>query len=79
MTVKLTKTTTALRGVSAEYEWEDQIIEKDNCNGYWYCTPLFKGYQFTSLKDIRKALQLYVDNGRIKPTRYQLMIEGINI
>ena len=76
--VKLRKATNSLKGVSADYEWENQIIEKDNCNGYWYCTPLFKGIQFSSLKDIRKALQIYVDNGRVKPSQYQLMINGIN-
>ena len=76
--VKLQKTTNSLKGISSNYEWEDQTIEKDNCNNYWYCTPLFKGIQFDSLKDIRKALQIYVDNGRIKPSRYQLMINGIN-
>ena len=75
--VKLVKSSNALKGVSSSYEWENQTIEKDNCNGYWYCTPLFKGVQFSSLKDIRKALELYVDNGRVKPSQYQLMVNGI--
>lgn len=75
--VKLTKTTHSLRGVSATYEWEDQVIERDNCSGYWYCLPLFKGCQFNSLKDIKKALQLYLDNGKVKPTNYELMLNGI--
>ena len=77
--VKLQKTSVALKGVSAEYEWENQTIEKDNCSGYWYCLPLFKGVQFNSLKDIKKALQIYLDNGRVKPTEYQLVINGIDL
>ena len=77
--VKLQKVSCALRGVSAEYEWEDQVIEKDNCSGKWYCTPLFKEYVFVSLKDIRKALQLYVDKGRVKPSQYEITMVGINI
>lgn len=76
--VDLQKTTIALRGVSATYEWEDQTIERDNCSGYWYCEPLFKGIQFNTLKDIKKALQVYVDKGRVKPSRYDLMINGID-
>lgn len=76
--VKVQKTTNALKGVSATYEWENQTIEKDNCNGYWYCEPLFKGYQFNSLNDIKKALQIYVDKGRVKPTKYELMVNQID-
>lgn len=75
--VKLTKTTNSLKGVSSDYEWEDQTITKDNCSGYWYCEPLFKGCQFSSLKDIKKALQIYLDKGRLKPSNYELMINGI--
>lgn len=75
--LKVTKISNSLKGVSASYEWEDQTIEKDNCSNYWYCEPLFKGWQFNSLKDVKIALQTYLDNGRVKPTKYQLMLKGI--
>lgn len=75
--IKLTKTSNALRGVSSEYEYKDQIIHKDNCSGYWYCEPLFKGVQFNSLSDIRKALELSEKMGK-RPSQYDLMINGIS-
>ena len=37
-----------------------------------------KGMRFNFLKDIRKALQMYVGNDRGKQSQYQLMINGID-
>lgn len=57
--------------VGADCEWESQIIKKDIHNGCWRCTPLFKGIQFGSLKDIRKALKRYVGNGWLSQAKFK--------
>ena len=65
--IKLTKVQEAAYKCKAVYEWNDNTIEGDDGglsgdNCYWYCEPLFKGHSFRTLKGIRKAIELYVEN-----------------
>jgi hypothetical protein len=72
--IKLTRIENAGYKCKAVYEWNGHTIEGDDValyggKCYWYCDTLFKGRAFRTLKGLKKAIELKVEN---KLTNWQL-------
>lgn len=65
--IKLKKVESAPYKCRATYEWNGHIIEGDDIGFsgggcYWYCKDLFGLKGFRTLKGLRKAIELKVEN-----------------